>query len=174
MEEFKAVTDKVGDKIYLTLKELKRLQGDLKSIDKDSYAKFKAQILENGFISPFHVWDDNGNYCLIDGHTRLFTLLQMKHEGIHVPDKLPCIIIHAKTRQEAIKMLMGMVSQYGKATEESLSDFAITEGLSFNWIQQNTDIPNVDFTFDDPAEDKKSGPKEPKTCPHCGEVIDAT
>jgi len=156
--------------IFCELSDLKETQGNLKSLSKSDYQKFKSQLLENGFTAPFIIWIcPKGKKQILDGHTRKYALLKMQDEGIVIPKNYPCNVIEAKTRKEAIKILMSLVSQYGKTDLESLSDFVIKEEIDFEWLKVNTDIPGIDLSFE--SEDEPiSVPKETKEikCPECG------
>lgn len=152
----KIVISNFKETIFIELSDLKETQGDLKSLSKNEYEKFKSQFLENGYTAPFVIWIDNkGTKHILDGHTRKKVLLMMQNDGCTIPSIYPANVIEAKDRKTAVKILMGLVSQYGKASIESLSDFAILEGLDFDWIKLNVDIPNVDLSLE--VDKKKEG-----------------
>ena len=87
------VINRIKEMIEIDLNELVALQGNLKSLDKSSFEKFKNQLIENGFSSPFHIWiDKKGKKKILDGHQRLATLKLMKAEGIIIPDKFKAVV----------------------------------------------------------------------------------
>ena len=50
-------------------KNLKDLQGNLKTISKDNLEKLKQSILKYGIFVPKFVWiENNKNYWIEDGH----------------------------------------------------------------------------------------------------------
>lgn len=51
----------------MPIAELNNFQGDLKTLDDDSFKKLKISIVKYGFSFPIFVW--NGN--ILDGHQRL-------------------------------------------------------------------------------------------------------
>lgn len=164
------VINRFKETIYCELQDLKETQGDLKSLSKSDYKKFKSQLIHNGFTAPFIIWiTPKGIKQILDGHTRKYCLLKMQDEGVVIPKSYPCNVIEAKTRKEAVQILMSLVSQYGKTDMESLSDFVIKEELDFEWLKLNTDIPGIDLNFEEP-EESISVPSENKEteCPECG------
>lgn len=164
------VINRFKETIFCQLDELKETQGSLKSLSKADYKKFKSQLIDNGFTAPFIIWIcPKGNKQILDGHTRKWCLIKMQDEGVVIPKTYPCNIIEAKTRKEAIKILMSLVSQYGKTDMESLSDFVIKEELDFEWLKINTDIPgiNLDFEIEETEETNAKATKEIE-CPECG------
>lgn len=142
-------------KDHLSIDELTPLQGQLKNLTNQNYEKFKKQLLELGFSAPFFVWKDNETNYIGDGHMRLYTLKQMRDEGIHIPDQLPVVYFDAKDKKEAKKKVLAFTSQYGEMTIEGLSDFAIDGGIEFNEIVESFRFPEIDlndFAIDDVAQ----------------------
>lgn len=136
------VINRIKEMIEVTLDELIIIQGDLKRLDKTSYDKFKAQLIANGFTSPFHIWiDPKGKKDILDGTQRTKVLKMMREEGIIIPDKFKAVVIEAENEKKAREILLGLAAVYGKMTDESLSDFAIESDISLDWISSNIELP---------------------------------
>ena len=106
----------------LPIDRLLEFQGNLKRLTQKNREKLMASILEKGFIAPIFVWDDAGEYRLLDGHQRLKTLLWMREKGWDIP-MLPVDIIEADDEQDAKKKLLAITSQYGEFTVEGYAEF---------------------------------------------------
>jgi hypothetical protein len=106
----------------LPIDRLLEFQGNLKRLTKKNREKLMTSILEKGFIAPIFVWDDAGEYRLLDGHQRLKTLLWMRERGWDIP-MLPVDIIEADDEQDAKKKLLAISSQYGEFTTEGYAEF---------------------------------------------------
>lgn len=116
----------------------------------------KDSIVKHGFALPFAVWNDNGKYYCIDGHTRKQILLELIADGIQVPTKLKAFEILAKDRTEAIKILVEVYNQkHNPFAEEILTEWLQTEEIEIETLQSvnlapkiNTDV-NLDDFFSD-------------------------
>lgn len=113
----------------LPIDKLLEFQGGLKRLTPKNRDKLMASILEKGFIAPIFVWDDAGEYRLLDGHQRLKTLLWMREKGWDIP-MLPVDIIEADTEKDAKEKLLLIASQYGDFTTDGYKEFA--EGLDLD------------------------------------------
>ena len=113
----------------LPIDRLMEFQGNLKRLTQKNREKLMASILEKGFIAPIFVWDDAGEYRLLDGHQRLKTLLWMREKGWDIP-MLPVDIIEADTEKDAKEKLLLIASQYGDFTTDGYKEFA--EGLDLD------------------------------------------
>lgn len=169
--------DSVKGMDYVTLEELKIIQGDLKSLSKSAYERFKNQLLEVGFASPFHFWiNEKGHKDILDGTTRKKVLMMMREEGISLPEKFPAVRIDAPDLKTAKKILLGLASTYAKMTDESLSDFAIESEIDLDWIKTNIELPftsgidvgDINFEAGTEEEQGKLDEKAKVTCPECG------
>ena len=107
---------------FLPIDRLLEFQGNLKRLTQQNREKLMASILEKGFIAPIFVWDDAGEYRLLDGHQRLKTLLWMRQQGWDIP-MLPVDIIEADDEQDAKKKLLAITSQYGEFTTDGYAEF---------------------------------------------------
>ena len=106
----------------LPIDRLLEFQGNLKRLTQKNREKLIGSICERGFIAPIFVWDDSGDYRLLDGHQRLKTLLWMREHGWDIP-MLPVDIIEADDEQDAKKKLLAISSQYGEFTTDGYAEF---------------------------------------------------
>jgi hypothetical protein len=104
------------------IEEFAPLQGDLKTLEDSAYSGLKAEIIEEGFSFPLHVWEQAEKKWIEDGHQRITTLLRMRSEGWTVPP-IPYSLVFAEDVQQAKRKLLGAASQYGKVQEEGLRVF---------------------------------------------------
>lgn len=108
--------------ITLPIDRLIEFQGNLKRLTQKNREKLMSSILERGFIAPIFVWDDAGEYRLLDGHQRIKTLLWMREHGWDIP-MLPVDIIEADDEQDAKRKLLAITSQYGEFTTDGYAEF---------------------------------------------------
>lgn len=146
--------------ITLPIDRLIEFQGNLKRLSQKNREKLMSSILEKGFIAPIFVWDDAGEYRLLDGHQRLKTLLWMREKGWDIP-MLPVDIIDAEDEQDAKKKLLAITSQYGEFTTDGYAEF-VNDFEVDDWVRL------VDGEFDiqiredvDVSEQDNEMPKEP-------------
>jgi hypothetical protein len=166
---------------FLDYRTLKIIQGDLKELATEDYIKLKKNILENGVISPIHVWmnPESNQYEVLDGTQRTKTFEAMQNEGYIIP-KVPCVVIHAESRDRAVKILLSLVSQYGKTTDQGLYEFVVENNVDLDFLKESYRIPEVDLPkfvdgyFNLESEDltdQKPNEAELKKCPNCGVSI---
>ncbi len=144
----------------LPIDRLVEFQGNLKRLTQRNREKLMTSILEKGFIAPIFVWDDAGEYRLLDGHQRIKTLLWMREHGWDIP-MLPVDLIEADDEQDAKKKLLAITSQYGEFTTDGYAEF-------INDIEVDDFVRLVDGEFDiqirddvDVSEQDNEMPKEP-------------
>jgi len=106
----------------LPIDQLLEFQGGLKRLTQKNREKLIGSICERGFIAPIFVWDDSGDYRLLDGHQRLKTLLWMRENGWDIP-MIPVDIIEADNEQDAKKKLLAITSQYGEFDLDGFIEF---------------------------------------------------
>lgn len=95
----------------------------------------KQSILQHGFALPFAVWNDNGKYYCVDGHTRKQILNELIADDIEVPTKLKAFEILAKNRKEAIKILVEVYNQkHNPFAEEILTEWLEVESIDIEEI----------------------------------------
>jgi DNA modification methylase len=154
------ITVKCKSHTTLPIDRLVEFQGNLKKLSQKNREKLIGSICERGFIAPIFVWDDQGEYKLLDGHQRLKTLLWMREKGWDIPI-IPVDIIEADSEEDAKKKLLAITSQYGEFDLEGFMDFSAD-------IDIDETIRLVDKEFDyqirdglDISEQDNEIPKEP-------------
>jgi hypothetical protein len=163
------------------LNDLHQLQGELKSLTESDYHKLRGRIEKTGFRFPVFVWsDDEKKTHIIDGHQRIRCLLQMEREGFKIP-KIPVADIEAESLQDAREQILAACSAYGVIESDGLYEFMNTSDISIEAIDTEFRLPDIDMDkfreefFGGPPADsdekEDDSPKEPKTCPHCGELL---
>lgn len=125
--------------------DLKIIQVDLKQLSEKSYSKLKQQILDEGFIAPFFVWDHQGELNLLDGTQRKLTLIKMREEGIELPAEFPIVKVQADSYKQACKRILALSSQYGKLSKEGLDAFMKRADISFNEVEEEFEFDSIDF-----------------------------
>ena len=145
----------------LPIDRILEFQGGLKELSKENEKKLRNSILKFGFIAPLFLWDDHGEWKLLDGHQRLKTLLKMREEGYDIP-LLPVDYIEADSEEDAKRKLLHITSQYGEFTVDGFENF--TFGLDgFEDIRLTNDEFDVGVFFVDEAEIPKlyDGDRQP-------------
>lgn len=157
----------------LPIDRLLEFQGSLKRLTQKNREKLVSSICERGFIAPIFVWDDKGEYRLLDGHQRIKTLLWMRQNGWDIP-MLPVDVIEADDEQDAKKKLLAITSQYGEFDIAGYMEF--TEGVELDDTMRLVDKElylgterNMDL--DGLFEDGEKKGKVEKTCPFCGHTL---
>lgn len=162
----------VEGKTLLPPQSLHIMQGNLKSLSKESYEKLKSSILKDGFCFVIHVWFDGVAYWVLDGTQRLRTILRLIDDGYECPH-LPCAVVEAKSFKDAARKLLRGAGMYGRFDKQGLYELMGAAELD---IDDLTDIDPVTFEvtdfvsefFDSGVPDNVPEPnKEPKRCPHC-------
>lgn len=106
----------------LPLNQLMEFQGELKRLSKRNLERLKSRIIEDGFNVPFFVWENGGEYMILDGHQRLKALVSLHEDGWEIP-LLPVAFIEAEDEADARKKLLAISSQYGEFDAEELGDW---------------------------------------------------
>jgi len=116
------------------------LQGDLKTIDKNSLQKLKNSIKKYGIFVPKFVWKNDGYYYLIDGHQTKKALAELEKEGYEIPE-IPYVEIKAKNKRDAAEKLLQINSRYGKINPDTefFENFEIDESFL-----DEIEIPELD------------------------------
>ena len=100
-----------------------------------NYKHIERSILENGFVNPFFVWENQGVIYSIDGVTRKEILSNLEN----VPDLLPAVFIDAKNRQDAVKILLSVFN-----TKENPIDLEVlTEWINIEQVEVEVQSLNV-------------------------------
>lgn len=171
MPELMALTISIEDPDryhQLDIDDIHIAQGDLKSLSDDDYHALRFGLEDFGYCEPIVVWrDPAGKYHCGDGTQRLHVLKAMRSDNWFIP-RIPVILLRAQDRKDFLKKLALLAGNYGKATVESVSNFAIQNELDFDFMKKYTSL--ADFkTGDEALEDAlKQDPEPVKTvCPNC-------
>lgn len=124
---------------------LKFIQNDnLKEINSEAKAALKKSVIENNFVQPFYVWQDEDVYYCLDGKHRVDVLRELKHQdAISVPDKLPAIFIDCKNKNEAAELVLIYSSFYAKTTQQGLFDFIQMYDINYEDIRNKMHLPEM-------------------------------
>ena len=127
-------------------KKLKFIQSEnFKELTKEAYEKLKISIKNNQFIESFKVWQKGKEIYCLDGYHRIKVLKELEKENIAIPDKFSADFIGCKDKQEAAKLVLIYSSIYAKISEEGLYEYLNKNFLSLEDIQNEIDIPEVNF-----------------------------
>lgn len=85
---------------------------DLKRQTKNQKEKLKTSLKNNGFSSPFYVWETKNKIYCLDGHHRIPAMKEMIVEGVKIPEQLPANFIDCKNKKEAKKIILVFNSHY--------------------------------------------------------------
>lgn len=124
---------------------LQPIQGNLKDLSKENYKRLKKSFTEKGLFVPSFVWDDGGEYRLLDGHGR--ERLWKNEHAVFVDSEgretyeVPCLIIPADSLEDAKQKLLIVSSQYQGITQEGFEEFA--HDLDPDWIQDTVHFDNL-------------------------------
>lgn len=141
----------------MPIDELDNFQGDLKTLDDESFKKLKGSIVKYGFSFPIFVWDGN----ILDGHQRLKAVKSLIEEGYTLDgDLLPVDHIEAKNEKEAAEKLLLINSRYAKIDQSGFDLFVENFDLDIADLSDMLDIPEVDFSFEDDDFEGNTDPDE--------------
>ncbi len=144
---------------------------DFKNISKEQIDKLKESFKNNGFKSPFYVWEDNNKIYCLDGHTRIPILKMLADEGEIIPDKLPANFISCKNKKDAKKSVLIYNSHYADIDKDSMFEFV--KDLNLDELNTEIDIHDIDFIVPDfepvdIGEQPRLDEKNKVCCPECG------
>lgn len=106
----------------LPLEKIIKFQGNLKKLSNENRDKLLRSITKNGFIAPFFIWNNNGEYMLLDGHQRVSTLIYMQEKGWDLPG-FPVVYVDADNEKDAREKLLSITSQFGTFDMDELNDW---------------------------------------------------
>lgn len=130
----------------ITLDELIIIQGDLKDLSEENYLRMKDQMIELGFIAPFFIWKNGEDKCLIDGTQRCSALRAMQEvEDIILPKSYPMIEIEADDKQQAMRMILAISSNYGEMTTLSLEGFLLDAEITLEDAESSFHFDAINF-----------------------------
>lgn len=127
-------TQKLSEKKMLKIKDivLKPEFEKLLAMEESVLTKMTESMREEGFKSghEIHVWKHDGQYILIDGHTRKCAWESLGNK------KIPCIIHHFATLEEAkmfaIKEQVNRRNLSGQALLDAVANFNFEKGKGNN------------------------------------------
>lgn len=171
MEQITSINITCQGATTVELDELNDLQGNLKDLTDEDYAKLRNSITQFGFSFPIFLWvDPEGKKWIVDAHQRKRVLRKMREEGIIIPP-LPADLIYAKDKIEAKEKLLLHESHFGKLTQEGYDEF-ITD-IPMDDISDMLAIDGV-MTEENQEEKKEFSPKSQEVkCPACGHEFTA-
>lgn len=128
----------------MALSELTPLQGQLKTLTKESFEKLKQSLSESGFLFPFFVWRAGTKNYYIDGHQRDRVLRELAKDKSYVlPAKYPVAFIEAADKKAAARALLLQSSRYGRISDNTLADFVDEFALDFEELATLVELPDV-------------------------------
>lgn len=146
--ENKSILESRIDKLALVeWQKMKFIQSDeFKISTEEEYAKVSQSLLNNNFISPFYVWqDEQGDIWCMDGKRRETVLSRIKKEGgikvdgvlreLEIPNELPALFIQAPSKEAAAKLVLQYSSSFGTITQEGLYGFLNEYNISYDDIK---------------------------------------
>lgn len=142
-------------------RKLKDLQPDNIKLPYN-YGHIKSSIKKHGFSQPFFVWKQKNEYYTIDGHTRKTVMLEMVADGEVIPEKLHGVLVDAKNKKEAIKILLDVYNQkHNPIAGEVLYDWLNIEEIEPDEV--NIESLDVSINHEDGKIDKKPQDDEMNT-----------
>ena len=79
---------------------------------------------------------------LLDGHQRVRVLKLLQAEGYTVP-AVPAVQIHATSKADAKRKLLGMASQYGTVEPDGLYEYMAEAGVSMEELRDDFWLPEI-------------------------------
>lgn len=131
--KFPSVKEEIEIKCsYQELKHISLLeptQGELKKSSQIDLDKLSTSLRKHGYIRPIILWwdmtTDQPTNKILDGHQRLGLHLMEAKKGIGTKDyKVPVIYAKADTYEDAMKVLLQLISTTGEINISGLHDFA--------------------------------------------------
>jgi hypothetical protein len=106
------------------LTEMTPFQGDLKVSNDKEIAVLAESLLTDGLNMPIALWAHDDRYLILDGHQRYRALIALSlNDPSILSQNLPVVLVKADTEDEARKIVLQSISQYGKITRKGLSGF---------------------------------------------------
>lgn len=126
------------------LDDLAPLQGELKTLDRENYEKYRKSLIEFGVSFVTHIWKNKGKNHIIDGHQGRFTMRKMRdEEGWKIPP-IPVAYVEAKNFVEAKRKVLAAASEYGTMNNASLFEFAQSADIPYDDIVASFTLPSID------------------------------
>lgn len=158
---------------YEKLEDLHDFQDGAKLMSNKELQCLQHELMTVGFISPVIVWQEKGKNYILDGHQRVEAVKDLVDKGhlLNPVPGLPVTRVHAESREEAKRMLLGLISQYGQIDGKKLKKLIKQADMSESEAQFSFSFVGVMEAANKP---KDSGEEEVsfKTkllrCPKCG------
>lgn len=129
---------------FVKLDDLAPLQGELKTLDRENYEKYRKSLIDFGVSFVTHIWKHRGKSHIIDGHQGRFTMRKMRdEEGWKIPP-IPVAYVEAKNFEEAKRKVLVAASEYGKMNVKSLFEFAQSADIPYDDIVASFSLPSID------------------------------
>lgn len=142
----KEIKDRIIRTEKLDWRKLKPFQPDnLKVMTEDSFKILKNSIVKKDFAASFKVWEENGEYWILDGHHRVKALESLDRDGYSIPTHFNCEILDCKDAKEANELLLIYSSSHAKIDEAGLFEFMTLNELDFDDMKASLEISGVDF-----------------------------
>lgn len=111
------------------------------NINRDA---LKTSLKKYGFAQPFYGWESKGKVYMIDGHERKSVLSELEN----VPELLPCTFIDAKSKTEAVKILIEVYNQkHNPFDKEVLIEFLEVENIEVEEITiESINVKSIEET----------------------------
>jgi hypothetical protein len=107
------------------LTEMTPFQGDLKKRTPKDIDALVTSLQSEGLLMPFALWQNDDKLMILDGHGRYAALSKIAFNDITVlTQPLPVLLIDAVDENEARKVLLQIVSTYGKISKSGVTKFA--------------------------------------------------
>jgi len=152
-------------------KEIKNLQGSLKTRTMDDIEEMIKSLIQYGFSFPMFVYKHKKDNYAVDGHGRLLAFSLMEENGYRLNEEgelvndgepwiippIPCVFIEADNFTEAKVKLLKLNSEYGTITEEGFKDFTKDidlkeyEGIPLRILDTNT-LQEIETSIDIPVD----------------------
>jgi hypothetical protein len=116
---------------------------EFKKTSKEKLNKLKTSLKNNGFASPFYVYEKQNKTIILDGTRRDLALKELENEGVNIPDKLPATFLDIKTKKEAKKFLLIYHAEYGDINQDFAFDFF--SDLNFDHLNNEIVIPSLNL-----------------------------
>lgn len=129
----------------VALDDLSPLQGELKTLDRENYERYRKSFIDFGISFVTHIWKHKGKNHIVDGHQGRFTMRKMRdEEGWKIPG-VPVAYVEAKSFEEAKRKVLIAASEYGKMNNKSLFEFAKEADIPYDEIVASFTLPAIDM-----------------------------
>jgi hypothetical protein len=158
-------------KLRVPYQELHGIQGALKMLTKENFAKLRTHMVGDGdrkkgdgFNFALHVWKEKVRvkgksavkWWIVDGHGRHAVVKHLAEVEKYQVDPLPCVEIEAKSFKEAKRKVLNASSAFHTMTKQGLYEFMSDAGLTIDQMEEfelpEIDMPEFKMEFFDDSE----------------------